>query len=61
MRRFILFCEQDGVAWEVAGRHEMVAYLAELLSTTRVSGETANQYVSSINATYELQGLQAPA
>lgn len=41
MKRFVLFCDGDGVSWDNAGRHVMVAFLAELHATTTISGETA--------------------
>ena len=60
MKRFIEFCNEDGVPWDTAGRHAMVAYLAELHATTTISGETATQYVSAINTSYQTLGLDPP-
>jgi hypothetical protein len=60
-RRFTVFCEADGFEWEEAGLHAMLAWLSYLFHTTSITGETAKQYVSSVNAAYATMGLQPPA
>lgn len=60
MKRFIEFCDSEGVAWDSASRHAMVAFLADLYATTKISGETATQYVSAINTAYLTMGLDPP-
>lgn len=44
MRRFMEFCEYDGVPWDRDGRHTVVAYLAHLYATILVTREKAAQY-----------------
>jgi hypothetical protein len=60
-RRFIEFCEADGFKWEEAGLHAMLAWLSYTFHSTSITGETAEQYVSSVNAAYATMGLQPPA
>jgi hypothetical protein len=59
-RRFVSFCELDGYDWESAGKHAMVAWMAFLFETTKISGDSMRQYVSSINMAYETSGLAPP-
>jgi hypothetical protein len=60
-RRFTEFCEADGFEWEEAGLHAMLAGLSYLFHSTGITGETAEQYVSRVNAAYATMGLQPPA
>jgi hypothetical protein len=55
------FCEADGIEWEEAGLHAMLAWLFYRFHSTRITGETAEQHVSSVNAAYATMGLQPPA
>lgn len=54
MKRFLVFCEFDGLAWDCAGRRTMLAYLAHLYAATTVSRETVTQYVPAISRGYDL-------
>jgi hypothetical protein len=59
-RRFVSFCELDGYDCESAGKHAMVAWIAFLFETTKSSGDSMRQYVSSINMAYETSGPAPP-
>jgi hypothetical protein len=54
------FCEADGFEW-VDGLHAMLAWLSYMFHSTSITGETAEQYVSIVNAAYATMGLQPPA
>jgi hypothetical protein len=55
------FCEADGFEWEEAGLHAILAWLSYMFHATSITGETAEQLVSSLNAGYATVGLQPPA
>jgi hypothetical protein len=55
------FCEADGFEWEEAALHAMLSWLSYLFDSTGITGETAEQYESSMNAAYAAMGLQPPA
>jgi hypothetical protein len=56
-RRFMEICEADGFEWDEAGLRAMLAWLSYMFHSTSITGETAEQYVSSVNAAYATMAL----
>jgi uncharacterized protein YqiB (DUF1249 family) len=54
------FCEADGFERE-DGLHVILAWLSYMFHSTSITGETAEQYVSTVNAAYATMGLQPTA
>jgi hypothetical protein len=59
-QRFIEFCELDGYDWSEAGKHAMVAWIAYMFDSTSISGDSMEQYVSTVNRAFETSGLAPP-
>jgi hypothetical protein len=58
--RCIEFCELCGYDWCEAGKHAMVAWIAYMLESTSISGDSIEQYVSTVNSAFETSGLAPP-